>query len=156
CRGYLPSLAIRWPRRETLRLALFLCTTPRCAARIMTGSAAFSAAVAAFGSPVAIASSTLRIELRRSERRALLTSVLRAIWRVALRADLVLAMKLSFTEWPGGLVSRSSDRSLQKSAAARTSPPTGEAYSEASYRRQRPAISQLRPPVWRGSCRFRQ
>ncbi len=28
-RGYLPSLAMRCARRETLRLALFLCTTPR-------------------------------------------------------------------------------------------------------------------------------
>src|SRR6185437_4209809 len=70
--------------------------TPRCAARMITGSAAFSAAVAAPASPPAIASSTLRIEPRRVERRALLISVRRAIWRVALRADLVLAMSYSF------------------------------------------------------------
>src|SRR5690349_914919 len=70
--------------------------TPRCAARMITGSAAFSAAVAAPASPPAIASSTLRIELRRVERRALLISVRRAIWRVALRADFVLAMSYSF------------------------------------------------------------
>src|SRR5262249_42352946 len=95
-RHYLPSFAMRWARRETFRLALRLRTTPRCAARMMTGSAALNAARAALRSPLWIASSTLRIEFRRSERRPLFTSVRRAITRVALRADLVLAITLSF------------------------------------------------------------
>src|SRR5450759_4814177 len=95
--AYLPSLAMRWARRETLRLAVFLCTMPRCAARMITGSASLNAVKAAVRSPLAIASSILRTELRSSERRVLLTSVLRAILRVALRADVVLAMSLSFT-----------------------------------------------------------
>ena len=62
---------------------------------MITGSAALNAAVAAFASPVAIASSTLRTELRSTLRRALLISVLRAILRVAFLAELVLAMDLS-------------------------------------------------------------
>src|ERR1700674_3790904 len=90
--AYLSSLAIRWARRETLRLALFLCTTPRWAARMIAGSASLNAVKAALRSPLAIASSILRTELRSSERRVLLTSVRRAILRVALRAELVLAM----------------------------------------------------------------
>ena len=64
------------------------------AGAMITGSAAFRATVAAARSPLVIASSTLRTEPRRAERRALLTSVRRAIWRVALRADLVLAIRL--------------------------------------------------------------
>src|SRR5262249_56000639 len=43
-----------------------------------------------------IASSTLRTVFRTNERRALFTSVLRAITRVALRADFVLAITFSF------------------------------------------------------------
>src|ERR1700688_583462 len=135
---YLPSLAIRWARRETLRLALFLCTTPRCAARMMVGSASLNAANAAVRSPLAIASSILRTELRSSERRDLLTSVLRAILRVALRAELVLAMSLSLTTGISRRKDRPSDRSLQESVAARYPAATGEAYSKAPLRRQRP------------------
>src|SRR5947209_4073975 len=65
---------------------------PFCAARMISGSAAFSAAAAAALSPEAIASSTLRTELRMRERRAVLMSVRRAITRVALRAEDVLAI----------------------------------------------------------------
>src|SRR5579884_1656591 len=90
---HLPSLAIRCASRETLRLALFLWSTPRWAARMITGSAAFSAATAASRLPLAIASSTLRTELRIVDRRALLIAVRRAILRVALRADVVLAIR---------------------------------------------------------------
>src|SRR3974390_807584 len=65
---------------------------------MITGSAAFSAAVAALRSPLAIASSTLRTELRSTERRVLLIAVRRAILRVALRADVVLAIRsISFS-----------------------------------------------------------
>src|SRR5262249_53946268 len=84
-------------RRDTFRLALFLCTTPRCAARMIRGSAALKAARAASRFPLWIASSTLRTEFRSAERRPLFTSVRRAITRVALRGDLVLAIDLSFT-----------------------------------------------------------
>ena len=43
-------------------------------------------------SPVAIASSIFTTAVRKRERRALLTIVRRAIWRAALRAELVLAI----------------------------------------------------------------
>src|SRR6478752_10149118 len=63
---------------------------------MIIGSAALNAARAALRSPLWIASSTLRIEFRNIARRPLLTSVRRAITRVALRADFVLAISLSF------------------------------------------------------------
>ena len=66
-----------------------------CAERIITGSASLSAASALLRSPAEIASSTLRTKPRMRERRALLISVRRAILRVALRAELVLAMRLA-------------------------------------------------------------
>src|SRR5579875_1637535 len=69
---------------------------PRCAARMMTGSASLNAARAASRSPRAMASSTLRTDVRMAERRALLIRVRRAILRVALRADLVFAIGRSF------------------------------------------------------------
>jgi hypothetical protein len=47
--------AIRCAKRETLRLAAFLCTTPYWAARMSAGSACISAAVAALASPAWIA-----------------------------------------------------------------------------------------------------
>src|SRR5258708_22450654 len=89
---YLASLAIAWVSREIFRLAVFLSTTLRCAARIRSGSAFFIAASAAARSPFLMASSTLRTELRMRVRRALLTMVRRAILRVALRAEVVLAI----------------------------------------------------------------
>jgi len=138
--AYLLSLAMRCARRETLRLAVFLCTTLRCAARIITGSASLNAVIAVFRSPAAIASSTLRTDLRSKERRVLLTSVLRAILRVALRAELVLAMGLSLATGAGGWKVRQSDRSMQENAAAKKLAATGEAYSKAPYGRQRPSI----------------
>src|ERR1700704_6005400 len=61
---------------------------------MITGSASLSAARARLRSPVAIASSTLRTKLRNFERRLLLISVRRAILRVALRAEVVLAMRV--------------------------------------------------------------
>src|SRR5450759_4194585 len=116
--AYLPSLAMRWARRETLRLAVFLWTTPRCAARMITGSASLNTVIAALRSPAAIASSTLRTDLRSKERRVLLTSVLRAILRVALRAELVLAMQPLVGDWRWRRKVRHSDRSMQENAAA--------------------------------------
>src|SRR5690348_9908028 len=59
---------------------------------MMAGSASAMAACAAVRLPVAMASSTLRTALRRRERRALLITVRRAIWRAAFLADFVLAM----------------------------------------------------------------
>src|SRR5215470_12079540 len=67
--------------------------TPFWAARMITGSASLSAAWARVRSPVAIASSILTTAVRKRERRALLMIVRRAIWRVALRAELVLAIR---------------------------------------------------------------
>src|SRR5579871_4739858 len=54
-------------------------------ARMMAGSASAMAVSAALRLPVAIASSTLRTAVRRRERRALLITVRRAIWRAAYR-----------------------------------------------------------------------
>src|SRR5579871_2535804 len=87
-----PILAIRWVSLETLRLAVFLWMTPVRAARNKEGSAATKAACAADLSPLAIAASTLRSDVRIRERRALFISVRRAILRVAFLADLVLAI----------------------------------------------------------------
>src|SRR6188472_3899223 len=57
---------------------------------MMIGSASWRAAAALLRLPAAIASSTFRTTVRRSERRLLLISVRRAILRVVLRAELVL------------------------------------------------------------------
>ena len=65
---------------------------PVRAARMRAGSAATRAALAADLLPLVMASSTLRSEVRTRERRALFTSVRRAILRVAFLADLVLAI----------------------------------------------------------------
>ena len=94
CRmDYLAILAIRCASRETLRRAALRWTMPRLAARISAGSASVIAATAAARSPAEIASSTLRTVLRTRARRPLLTSVRRAIWRVAFLADFVLGIR---------------------------------------------------------------
>ena len=82
----------RFARRETLRDADLRWTMPFCAVRTMTGSASFNAARAASLFPEAIASSTLRTELRIRLRRVLLAAVQRTVWRAAFFADFVLAM----------------------------------------------------------------
>ena len=130
---------MRCASRDTLRLALFLCATPRCAARMITGSASLNAVNAALRSPAVIASSTLRTELRSSERRDLLISVRRAIFRVALRAEVVLAMSFSLTTDTASGKSTPAAGVYIKSTAAKTSPPRTVAYSKAARRRQRPA-----------------
>src|SRR5262245_25340635 len=119
----LPSLAILWARRDTLRLAVLECTTPFCAERMITGSASRNAASAVPRSPLAIASSTLRTKLRISERRPLLISVRRAILRAALRAEGVLGMAVLVLRAAGWPVRRAA-RYRKKRAAARASPPT--------------------------------
>src|SRR5260370_1217720 len=81
-----------WVSRDTLRLADFLWMMPVRAARMSVGSAATRAVFAAALLPLAIASSTPRSDVRMRERRALFTSVRRAILRVAFLADLVLAI----------------------------------------------------------------
>src|SRR3954447_9715589 len=84
---------------------------------MISGAAAFSAAAAAAASPEAIASSTLRTEVRMRERRPVLMSVRRAITRVALRAEDVLAIDLvSGCEPQGG---RLSSAEKQRAAIAR-------------------------------------
>src|SRR6186997_295648 len=82
----------RFARRETLRDAVLRWTMPFCAVRRMIGSASFRAARAASLLPEAIASSTLRNELRMRLRRVLLAVVRRAVWRTAFFADFVLAI----------------------------------------------------------------
>lgn len=82
----------RFARRETLRLAVFLCIMPFWAVRTRSGCAAFNAASALARSPEAIASSTERTSVLTRERRALLTSVRVIIWRAAFLADDVLAI----------------------------------------------------------------
>src|SRR6266536_3546587 len=89
---HLPSLATPWVSRETLRFAALRWITPFWAARMISGAADFNASTAAVLSPEAIASSTLRTEVRISDRRDLLTSVRRAMTRAALRAEEVLAI----------------------------------------------------------------
>src|SRR5665213_3611764 len=98
---------------------------------MIAGSASLIADNAALRSPEAIASSTLRTELRSSVRRALLTSVLRAILRVALRAELVLAMSLSLRLALFGGQARPSDRTLQEKCGGDKARCHGEAYSKA-------------------------
>jgi hypothetical protein len=122
-RGYFASLAIWCVSRDTLRLAVFLCTWPWRAARISAGSACFIASSALLRSPEAMASSTLRSELRIRDRRALLISVRRVILRSALRAEEVLAMN--------------ADRNLSVEAGWITKSNGGE-----DSRRQRAAYSQ--------------
>src|SRR5215831_14834115 len=120
----LPSLAILWARRDTLRLAVLECTTPFCAERMITGSASRSAASAVLRSPLAIASSTLRTKLRISDVRPLLISVRRAILRAALRAEGVLGMAVLVLRAAGWPTRRRAARYRIKRAAARSSPPT--------------------------------
>src|SRR5437588_8312786 len=71
CDVHLPSLAMPWVSRETLRFAALRWITPFWAARMISGAADFNASAAAVLSPEAIASSTLRTEVRISERRDL-------------------------------------------------------------------------------------
>ena len=79
-------------RRETLRDAVFLWTTPFWLDLIRRGSAAFSAASAEALLPDAMASSTDRTPDFRRVRRLLLTSVRRMLTRVARFAEDVLAI----------------------------------------------------------------
>src|SRR4029450_1690733 len=111
---------------------------PFCAARMMAGSAALSAANAALRSPLWIASSTFRTEFRSSERRVLFTSVRRAMTRVALRADFVLGINFSFAAAASSGYPRKRSGLQQVTAATRFAA-KGEAYSEAARTRQRPS-----------------
>src|SRR5688572_27552822 len=121
---HLPSLFTRSVRRDTLRRAALRSNTPFCEARMMIGSASLRAAAALVWSPEAIASSTLPIEVRSCERRALLISVRFAMTRVALRAELVFAMLDLLT----GLCGSKSRRRNNDRGGGRP-PPIGAAYS---------------------------
>jgi hypothetical protein len=83
---------IRRDRREILRDAAFLFTTPRVTPRINSGCADLSAAFAASLSPVSIAVSTLLIKVRMRLRRLMLVAVLRSSRRTRFFADDVLAI----------------------------------------------------------------
>ena len=89
-----PILRTPAERRDTLRDAVFSFITPLETESMISGCAAFSAALAASLSPLAIAYSTLRIYVRMRDRRALFTSVRRAILRTAFLADGVFAIGL--------------------------------------------------------------
>src|SRR3712207_9475563 len=86
---------MRLARRDTFREAVFLCTMPFWAARIISGWAARRAATESVWLPEAIASSTLRMKVRMRLRRLRLIAVRFAILRVIFLADTVLAMGLS-------------------------------------------------------------
>ena len=92
----------RLDKREILREAAFLCRTPCCALRMISGCAALSASAAFALSPEAIASSTLRMCERIRERRDLLTSVRRSITRIAFLAETVLAITSYAPNRPSG------------------------------------------------------
>src|SRR5580704_14870479 len=98
---------------------------PLRAARISAGSAATSAAWAAVLSPLEMASSTVRNELRMRVRRALLISVRCAILRVAFLADFVLAIDVPLLARGG------------KSSGGVNRRRMGDAYSGVVGRRQR-------------------
>src|SRR3954452_19267758 len=113
---------------------------------MITGSAAFNASVAAVRSPPEIASSTLRTELRSRERRDLLITVRRAILRVALRADVVLAIRISFQHWRAEPWPRArANRAGRGKWVRRRSESTAKAagYRETPSGRQRPPGSSF-------------
>src|SRR5215467_9364539 len=109
---------------------------------MICGPAALRASVAAALSPDLIASSTLRTEVRISERRDLLTSVRRAITRAALRAEEVLAIDVC--PWVRGAMNAAAGLKIQ--AAARPSPPVGQAYRRPPAKRQRQRGSGVYSP----------
>src|SRR5215467_14578700 len=77
------------------------------------------------------------------ERRALLTSVRRAIFRVAFLADFVLAIRVPLRCCAPVVAMWGGRSAREKTAAAnRRSPPDGQAYRQGGGGRQRP-----RPPV---------
>ena len=79
-------------RRATFRLAAFACITPFEAPRMISGWASRRAAFAAAWSPLSIADSTFRKNVRMRDRRILLTAVLRAIFRTRFLAAGEFAM----------------------------------------------------------------
>src|SRR5579862_6448699 len=78
--------------RDTLRDPVFLCMTPLPTARISSDCTSTNAVRARPRSPAASASSNLRTKVRTRERRALLTSVRRAILRIAFLAPGLFAI----------------------------------------------------------------
>src|SRR5471030_529861 len=89
---YFDSFETRLVRRDTLREPVFLWSTPLDTPRMISGSAAFRAARAAFGSPEAMASSTLRIKPRTRVLRAVLMAVRLAVVRTRFLAEAILGM----------------------------------------------------------------
>src|SRR5690606_530551 len=85
---------MRRDNRDSLRLAVLRWSTPTLAPRMMCGCALVSACMAASRSPVAIASSTLRIMVLMLLRRDRFTAVRRAILRIAFFAEGVLAISM--------------------------------------------------------------
>src|SRR5450631_2760373 len=89
---YLVSFATRFVRRDTFRDPVFLCSTPLETPRMISGSAAFRAARAAFLSPEVMASSTLRIKPRTRVLRDVLMAVRLAVVRTRFLEEAILGM----------------------------------------------------------------
>ena len=89
---YLPIAETRLESLETLREPVFLWITPFETPRMISGSAAFSAAKAAFMSPEMMASSTLRIKPRIRVLREWLIRVRVAVVRTRFLAEAILGM----------------------------------------------------------------
>ena len=103
-RDYAESALMREERRDSLRDTVSFLMTPLVTARCSSGCALLNASLAALLLPEAIASSTLRRKVLTRERRALFTSVRRAILRTIFWADEVLAIssrKFSYFLRPG-------------------------------------------------------
>src|SRR5580704_1597896 len=149
---------MRWVKRETLRLALFLATTPFWAARMISGSAARSAASAAVLSPAVIASSTVRTKPRMRDRRALLITVRRAILRVAFLADDVLA--IGSVSGVAAVTPRKSagktSRAYSHGAGGRQCSPVRRARLCGGYNPRERAARHFKPLSWRALDRSRR
>src|SRR5471030_3346403 len=89
---YFDSFATRLLRRDTFRDPVFLCRMPLETPRMISGSAAFRAARAAFLSPEAMASSTLRIKPRTRVLRDVLMAVRLAVVRTRFLEEAILGM----------------------------------------------------------------
>src|SRR3954465_16065237 len=94
---------------------------PFCAERAISGSAALRAAKASLCLPPAMASSTLRMNVRIRERRDLFTSVRAAILRADFFADEVLAITVLFFRRHRAPVAQNAGDEMKSAAPGRQS-----------------------------------
>lgn len=90
---------MRADRRDSRRETVLRWVTPLIDARCISGCATLNASAATALSPPAIAVSTFFMKVFIRDIRALFRSVRRAVWRMRLRAEAVLAMR---SVCPGG------------------------------------------------------